>query len=272
MGSPRGQSMPPFVAASLYSGIAYAVTWLAVSPLVAQSLGLSGGALPDWWHAVGAAGPVGAAWVAARVSGGREGLRSWGASLVRFRIGGRWWAVVLGSPVLLAVVALVVAWLMSGAWGDPSVARPTGAWWLGTLAVSVAYGVGEEPGWRGFLLPQLMRRYTPLKATLLVAVVWAAWHIPFFTYRYDFAGPATVFGFLVAMLAGAFWLTFVYLGTGGSVLAVAAWHVLWNVVNLGAAQVSDLVVGVLNTAMIVLGFGVLLATKGRLGFAEQGGP
>ena len=92
---------------------------------------------------------------------------------------------------------------------------------------------------------------------MFLAAAWAGWHVPFFAYRYDFAGPMTVVGFLVSMLAGAFWLTFLYMRTGGSVPAVASWHVMWNVVNLGLEGASDLVIGVMNAGVMVLGFAVV---------------
>jgi membrane protease YdiL (CAAX protease family) len=156
---------------------------------------------------------------------------------------------------------------MTGGWGDGRAladATSSATWWLELGVASLFYGLGEEAGWRGFLLPRLMQRGSALVATLAVAVVWAAWHAPFFAYRFDFSGPSTVVGFFVAMAAGALWLTFLYLSTGGSVLAVAAWHAVWNVANLIAAEMSDLVLGVLNGAMIVLGFGVLLVVGKRL--------
>lgn len=248
---------------ALYAGLAYAITWLGVSPLVAQALGRYGGPVPEWWHAVGALGPILAAAVAARITGRKEAVQAWITALSRYRIGARWWAVAVGSPLALWAIAVTAARVVTGGWSSGEVAggpltRPS--WWLGITAVSVAYGLGEEPGWRGFLLPQLMRRRSARSSTLLIAVIWSAWHIPFFTYRYDFAGPATVVGFFAAMLAGAAWLSFLYLATGGSVPAVATWHVMWDVVNFAAAQLSDLVVGILNAAIIVVGFGILLMT------------
>lgn len=38
----------------------------------------------------------------------------------------------------------------------------------------------EEPGWRGFALPRLQERYGPVRATLILAPLWAGWHLPLF--------------------------------------------------------------------------------------------
>src|SRR5947199_3415499 len=39
-------------------------------------------------------------------------------------------------------------------------------------------GLGEEPGWRGFALPHLQARFSPFLASLVLALVWAIWHLP----------------------------------------------------------------------------------------------
>ena len=36
--------------------------------------------------------------------------------------------------------------------------------------------LGEEIGWRGYALPQLQRRFTPLASSLVIGVCWAAFH------------------------------------------------------------------------------------------------
>ena len=38
--------------------------------------------------------------------------------------------------------------------------------------------LGEEIGWRGYLVPRLLDKYSPNKVSLFVGSVWAVWHFP----------------------------------------------------------------------------------------------
>ena len=78
--------------------------------------------------------------------------------------------------------------------------------------------LGEEPGWRGFALPRLLSRYPALTASLILGVVWAAWHLPLLL-----VGDLTVYGTVNAVLA-AIVFTWVYQNTGGSVLVPILMH------------------------------------------------
>jgi len=48
----------------------------------------------------------------------------------------------------------------------------------GGVIQNLALTLGEEIGWRGFLLPELAKRMSFAKASLLSGIVWAAWHTP----------------------------------------------------------------------------------------------
>lgn len=50
---------------------------------------------------------------------------------------------------------------------------------LTSFVLTLPAGFGEEFGWRGYLLPRLVQRYTLRTALLVHALIWWAWHIPF---------------------------------------------------------------------------------------------
>jgi len=62
--------------------------------------------------------------------------------------------------------------------------------WLSTAYAGISFmsnflftAALEEPGWRGFLLPRLQERFSPLLASLLVWLPWAFWHAPLDFHR-----------------------------------------------------------------------------------------
>jgi CAAX protease family protein len=48
----------------------------------------------------------------------------------------------------------------------------------GGVLQNLAMTLGEEIGWRGFLVPELAKQMSFTKASLLSGLVWAAWHSP----------------------------------------------------------------------------------------------
>ncbi len=236
--------------------LAFGITWLLVTPLVLSKAGV-GPAVPSWLHGLGALGPLLAAYWSPRDHGLFE-------TRERSVMTPAWMTVSLLTPVLFALIALAVV----AASGTPVIGplwtaagQPT--WWLDLAIGSLLYGIGEEPGWRGWLLPRLEQRHTAVVATLLLAPIWAAWHAPFFFYRFEFGGFGTVVGFFAGLLAGAFWLTFLFNSTGRSVKVVAGWHVIWNVANITLAAVSGTAVAILNALMMVVGFSVVIIFSRR---------
>jgi membrane protease YdiL (CAAX protease family) len=46
------------------------------------------------------------------------------------------------------------------------------------IATGLLGALGEELGWRGYLQPELRKRFEPATCYLLVGIVWAYWHVP----------------------------------------------------------------------------------------------
>jgi membrane protease YdiL (CAAX protease family) len=57
---------------------------------------------------------------------------------------------------------------------------------LGSL-IGIPFGMGEELGWRGYLLPALLRRgLSPHKAIVVSGVIWGLWHAPLILMGYNY--------------------------------------------------------------------------------------
>jgi uncharacterized protein len=103
--------------------------------------------------------------------------------------------------------------------------------------------VGEELGWRGYLLPRLAVAHGEKAAGWMMALLWSFWHVPGFflpgTPHHDLIPfvpnllSTTCFGVFVA---------FVFYRAGQSVLATMAAHLSINIMSgLGGAQLTSTV-------------------------------
>ncbi len=52
--------------------------------------------------------------------------------------------------------------------------------------LNIVPSLGEELGWRGYLLPKLSERFSRKKAVLLNGIVWGVWHAPIIAMGYNY--------------------------------------------------------------------------------------
>ncbi|MGA7179498.1 MAG: CPBP family intramembrane glutamic endopeptidase [Thiobacillaceae bacterium] len=131
---------------------------------------------------------------------------------------------------------------------------------VAAIIVLLLNGFGEEAGWRGFASTQLLPRLDKLRTTVVVAVLWLAWHAPLFwlnTAMHELLGPA-FFGWLFGLICGAFVLAAVYLASGQSILVVAVWHTLYNMVVATCAGTGT-PAAVASTAVML--WGIFIAVR-----------
>jgi uncharacterized protein len=213
-------------------------------------------------HFPGLLGPMLAAVSVTALFGGRDAIRELFKRL--FRLGPNWvYKLLLAlSPLGIGAIAFILIITL----GKPfpplaAFANLPGLplnWPLTLLAVLVVNGFGEETGWRGFLTEHLLLKYDRFHATLIVAVLWAFWHLPLFWLNTGMAamiGPM-MFGWFFALVCGAFVLAMVYLATGHSILCVALWHVTFNMMVSGPVDTELL--SVLVSAGVML-WGLIIA-------------
>jgi membrane protease YdiL (CAAX protease family) len=228
-------------------------------------------------------GPALAAFIMTGVTEGDVGL---GRLLHRFafwRVGLRWYLFILIGIPLLSLLGIAV---LPGALASY---RPPGSLFLVKYLEQffVIFFLGgplaEEPGWRGFALPRMQRQYGPLRGTLLLAVLWACWHLPHFLTPAQHGGPGTTFAtflknfpiFCLLCVALAAIITWVFNHTRES---------LFIAVLLHASVDADLLPLLFPAAIVthtdlflLISFGVpaliiILLTRGKLGYSLPEGP
>lgn len=253
-----------WAALGTFVAIAYALSWSWGFPLAAVGDVIEKG--KGWpTSQPSLLGPALAALAVTAWVSGRTGVRELLARIGRWRMPARWWFATL-SPVGFLAVALVIA---AGTGRLPNAGdfdRYSGLPTIGIAGVVVVVivgGFGEEIGWRGFALPLLQRRVQPLTAALLLTPIWAVWHLPFFftTSTYRGFAPVGYFGFVFGLACGSIILTWLYNSTGGSILACAIWHGVYNV-ETGTAAASGTIAAVTTTLVVVLAL-VLVALELR---------
>ena len=128
----------------------------------------------------------------------------------------------------------------------------------GVLLLILIGALGEETGWRGYALPQLQRRFSPLASSLILAVVWFGWHLPqfFVIATYRDSGPVQYVGMFLGLACGSVVLTWLYNRSGGSILLVALWHGLYNVVS-GTQAATGLLAALVSTLIMIQGVALI---------------
>ncbi|GAA2285252.1 hypothetical protein GCM10009853_045160 [Glycomyces scopariae] len=252
---------------------------LSFAPSFAYVLGCIALGLPlvPWMFAAPFVGPFLAAFLVTAATDGRPGVRALVADLVRWRVGARWYLlVVLGLPAVLMLCVLPLPGAAAAFAPDPG---ELGGWVLVFFLVLVVGGpLGEEPGWRNFATPRFQERFGPVRGTFALGLVWGLWHLPLFLIEgYNHAGgdpAATVRPYLVFLgftVAIAYLFTWLYNRTGGSGPVAIVAHTFFNVTLLPVLfpgvdnsfryEVVQLAVFALIAVVLVA------ATRGRLGWA-----
>ena len=139
-------------------------------------------------------------------------------------------------PLVYACVAYVIIWTLGfGGFGNPEYTNALvttmhlgGPPWISVvvgivltgaygLIRSVASGLGEEIGWRGFLVPELSRTMSFTATAFVSGIIWSVWHYPLLVFGSYNNGTPTWYGltcFTVMVVALSFVFAWIRLKSG----------------------------------------------------------
>lgn len=267
-----------------YVLIAFAFSWIIEAPVALAAQGIIPVELPAPAVAIAVIvatfGPTVGAFAVTAAIEGRRGVLRMLRRYVHWRAGIGWYLFVLvGIPAIIILATLVVPGAVASY--QPILGSLLAAYPMAfLLTVFLGGPLGEEPGWRGFALPRLQDRFGPLRGSLLLGVVWAAWHLPLF-WSGVWTPPtvANVVMFTVMIVALTVIMTWVYNHTAGSLLIMILMHASFNTFanHVAAPLFPAPILDEYGLLPVLIGFTVtalvlIAVTRGRLGAAQTPAP
>jgi len=188
----------------------------------------------------------------------------WRSLVDLWRVSGAWWAIILlGYPF----IALLACWISQ--WSGNSL---PGGMLLGQFAQSpllllpfifqilVTGPLAEEFGWRGFALPRLLKSWGVIPASLMLSLIWCAWHLPLFAFvgstHFKFGWFTPEFWlFLGSIIPLGLMIGLTYSSNRSSLLSAVILHFIYNLTaNLMAPIPRDILI---SQVIIWWGLGVI---------------
>jgi membrane protease YdiL (CAAX protease family) len=212
--SRRGASVPMFV---LLTFAASWATWIiasTVAPAYAQLAFLPGTIMPA----------IVALWLTKRES--EQAFRELVGRLFKWQVSVWYYLFAVLFIVGVKLTAAALYRLDTGSW--PAFGATPLIVMVMAIFVSTPVQAGEEIGWRGFMLERLADRFGFARASLMVGVIWAAWHLPMFLIPGgDMVGQSFPV-FVLAVTALSVAMAWLYSRTGGSLLLAMIMHAAIN--------------------------------------------
>ncbi len=170
-------------------------------------------------------------------------------------------------PVLaITLIALGYAFATGTGPAELLVGLSPGAFGLLFLTNLIRGPLGEELGWRGYLLGEFQRRHSLVSASLLVGVIWGLWHVPLWLVS-GYAGVDLLLYalfFFVSIVAFSVVIGLVHGGKGGNLLYAILLHQMLNF-TAQLVEIDTLVVlgasGVIYAAIAIVLSGVAARSR-----------
>lgn len=149
---------------------------------------------------------------------GRQSLTTLLKKLIQWRISLKWYAVAMLMPAGIILTGAVLAFMLG--W-TPAIefSIPERSMLIANGVVAMIVAIMEEFGWRGYALPRLLARRSPLTSALLIGIAWGILHIGI-----GLSAGRPWLPTLLSPLAASIVLTWLFIHTCGSLAMAILYH------------------------------------------------
>lgn len=146
---------------------------------------------------------------------------TWGDICSRFKVE-KYMKWVICITICTLVIICLCSFLLT-LWGEPFIP------WKGTVGFYIVEAIailiccaGEEVGWRGFLLPLVEQKYSSIKSSIIVGLLWGVWHL-------NFTGGIFGFGlYTISIIFVSVIMTWIFNKTSGNMTLMVLEHFCFN--------------------------------------------
>lgn len=160
------------------------------------------------------------------LANGRIGIKELLSKLALKKVDLRWNILAFIIPFVICVISfLIISFIKHHRLICPTLDHFFGIPLLYFLLI-VLGSIEEEIGWRGFMLPLLLRKHSYLISSILIGIFWGVWHLRF---------QAGILVFLIYILLTtelSIIISWLYLKTKGNIVATIIIHSSFNLCAL----------------------------------------
>lgn len=252
--------------------LTFGISWLFWKPTALSGQGIDTFPVSLLFY-LGGAGPPLAGIFLTYLTQGKVGRRDYWQRIIEFkRIGVGWYAVILLTFPILALLAVLVDIFARGKGAQfETVTRVPFA------ASALLFGpLPEELGWRGYALDRLQVKLSALTSSLILGAALSIWHLPLFfiegTYQNGLGlGKLPSWLFMMAMLPESILMTWIYNNNQRSTLSAVLFHFMINFTRelFTATERAEFLQVLLLTAaalVVIVVWGPKRLTRGQVRF------
>jgi membrane protease YdiL (CAAX protease family) len=157
---------------------------------------------------------------------GRAGVLVLLRQTLHWSVRARWYVFALGYMAAIKLAAALMLRVATGDW--PAFGREPLYLMAIAIPLSTPVQAGEEIGWRGYALSRLSARLGLSGASILIGVIWAFWHLPFFFISGTDKSGQSFAMYLLSVTAISVAMAWLYWRTSQSLLLTMLMHAAVN--------------------------------------------